>query len=257
MIDDPDVAGIRRLPEYENAYSGAPLISVCIFTYNRAELLCERTLPSVVRQTYQNWEAIIVGDGCSDDTAERIAAIGDERLKFYNRPENGPYPADLRERSLSAGTYAANEAFARSRGRWIAINNDDDDWTDDHLDVLFAEAKRTHAELVYGRMRVAIHGTGEESAFGSWPPALGEFAYQAAIYHGDLRDFLVDPEAYKVGEPGDWNLARRMLQAGVRFAFLPRSVGTYHLASNHIHQDWWSDHARRHSLPELSSPSSQ
>jgi hypothetical protein len=244
-IVDPDLDAIRVNPAYETAYKGKPLVSVCIYTYNRARVLCERTLPSVLRQTYTNWEAIVVGDGCTDDTAEQIAALGDSRLRFYNRPENGPYPADPRERSLSAGTFAANEAFERSRGRWIAINNDDDDWTEDHLQVLLAEAQRTRAELVYGRMRVIIHGTGEESAFGSWPPALGQFAYQAAIYHGDLRDFRVDPQAYKEGEPGDWNLARRMLETGVRFAFLPRLVGSYHLAANHLHQDWWSDHARQ------------
>lgn len=244
MIHDPDLATIRQQAGYEDAYEGSPLLSVCIYTYNRAALLCERALPSVLRQTYENWEAVIVGDGCTDDTAERIAALGDERIRFYNREQNGPYSADPLERSLAAGTFAANEAFARSRGRWIACQNDDDDWTDDHLAVLLAEAQRTHAELVYGRMRVAIHGTGEESGFGSWPPSLGNFAFQGALHHGDLRGYRVDSDAYKRGEPGDWNLARRMLEAGVRFAFLPRDVGTYHLAEGHIHQAWWSEHAR-------------
>ena len=246
---DPDVAQIRANPQYEDAYRGDPLVTVCIYTYNRAQVLCERSIPSVLAQTYTNWEAIVVGDGCDDDTAERIAALNDERLHFFNRPENGPYPADPRARSLVAGTYAANEAFSRARGRWIAINNDDDDWSPDHLAVLIKEAQRTHAELVYGRMRVAIHGTGEESAFGSWPPQLGEFAFQAAIYHGDLRGFQVDINAHAIGEPGDWNLARRMLAAGVRFSFLPEAVGTYHLAAQHIHQDWWSEHARRPKTP--------
>ena len=249
MIDDPDISEIRQLPNYEAAYEGSPLVSVCIYTYNRADLLCERALPSVLRQTYQNWEAVIVGDGCTDDTAERIAALGDERIRFSNRATNGPYSADPLERSLSAGTFAANEAFEQSRGRWIACQNDDDDWTEDHLAVLLAEAQRTHAELVYGRMRVAIHGTGEESAFGSWPPQLGEFAFQGAVYHGDLREFQVDIDAHAIGEPGDWNLARRMLAAGVRFSFLPQAVGTYHLAARHIHQDWWSEHARRQKTP--------
>jgi len=252
---DPDLAAIRANPQYEDAYRGDPLVTVCIYTYNRAQVLCERSIPSVLAQTYTNWEAIVVGDGCDDDTAERIAAFGDDRLHFFNRPANGPYPIDPLARSLVAGTYAANEAFSRARGRWIAVNNDDDDWTPDHLAVLIKEAQRTHAELVYGRMRVAIHGTGEESAFGRWPPQLGEFALQAAVYHADLRGFQVDIDAHQLGEPGDWNLARRMLEAGVRFAFLPEAVGTYHLAANHLNERWWSERARRSLDPSFAPKS--
>jgi len=244
-MNDPDLDPIRRLRSYEEAYVGTPLVSVCIATYQRARILCERTLPTVLRQTYTNWEAVIVGDACLDDTAARIAALGDPRLHFYNRPLNGPYPEDPRRRWLVAGTYPANEALARVRGCWIALMNDDDEWTDDHLAVLLAEAQRTHSELVYGRMRVQIHGTGQESSFGDWPPQLGEFGFQAAMYHGDLRGFQFDVDAHELDEPGDWNLARRMLATGVRAAFLPRVVGTYHLAANHSGQEWWSKRATR------------
>ena len=244
-MKDPDLEPIRNLASYEEAYVGTPLMSVCIATFQRARILCERTLPTVLNQTYSNWEAVIVGDACQDDTAARIAALGDSRLHFYNRPVNGPYPEDARRRWLVAGTYPANDALSRARGRWIAIMNDDDEWTADHLAVLLAEAQRTRAELVYGVMRVLIHGTGEESSFGGWPMQHGNFGFQAAIYHGDLRAFQFDPAAHELDEPGDWNLARRMLVAGVRAAFLPRVVGTYHLAVDHPGQAWWSERATR------------
>lgn len=242
---DPGLAGIRSNPNYDDAFSGEPLISVCIPTLNRAKLLCERSLPSVIAQTYTHWEAIVVGDGGTDDTAERIAALGDPRVQFFNLTLNGPYPDDDNARWQVAGTNASNEAAARANGRWIAVNNDDDDWSPDHLAVLFAEAQRTRAEVVYGRMRIAIHGTGEESAFGMWPPQLGDFAFQSAIVHADLRGFRADVNAYKLGEPGDWNLARRMIEAGVRFAFLPDIVGTYHLYAGHMREGAWSDRVRR------------
>ena len=115
-LDDPSVDAIRGLASYKEAFAGAPLISVCIATYQRARILCERTLPTVLRQTYRNWEAVIIGDGCHDDTAERIAAIGDARIRFYNRPANGPYPAEPRSRWLVAGTYASNAAIRARRG---------------------------------------------------------------------------------------------------------------------------------------------
>jgi len=242
-MNDPDLAPIRSLASYEEAYVGTPLITVCIPTYQRAHILSERSLPTVLRQSYTNWEAIIVGDACQDDTASRIAALGDPRLHFYNRPVNGPYPDEPRRRWLVAGTYPGNEALSRARGRWIAGMNDDDEWTDDHLAVLLAHAQRTRAELVYGRMRVAIHGTGQESSFGNWPMQHGDFGFQAAIYHGDLRAFRLDIAAHELDEPADWNLARRMLSAGVRASFVPRVVGTYHLAANHPGQEWWSKRA--------------
>ena len=48
-------------------------MTVRIATWNRAELLVERALASLRAQGYERWEAIVVGDACTDDTADRIA----------------------------------------------------------------------------------------------------------------------------------------------------------------------------------------
>ena len=63
-----------------------PLVSVRIPTYNRGELLIKRTIPSVLNQTYQNFEIIIIGDHCTDNTETLVKNIHDERIKFYNLP---------------------------------------------------------------------------------------------------------------------------------------------------------------------------
>jgi len=244
-VQDPNIADIRDSLSYEEAFVGNPLVSVMIHTYHRAAILCERTLPTVFFQTYDNWEVVIVGDGCEDDTGDRIEALRDARIRYSNLSANGPYPDDPIERSLAAGTYSANAAIAQVRGQWIAPLNDDDEWTEDHIAILLREAQRSRAELIYGMMRVLIEGTGEEATFGLWPPQIGDFGFQAAIYHAGFSGFRVDPTAYQRGEPGDWDLARRMLDAGVRFGFLPRIVGSYHLAPNHRGQAWWSERARR------------
>ena len=61
-----------------------PLVTVCIVTADRGELLAERALASVARQTYTNLQVIIVGDQCEDDTAERVSSFNDRRFQFIN-----------------------------------------------------------------------------------------------------------------------------------------------------------------------------
>jgi hypothetical protein len=224
------VEAMRRESGYEEAWHGEPLISVRIATYNNAEVLVDRALASVLRQTYTNWEAIVVGDACTDDTERLIAAIGDDRIHFENLPVRGPYPTDATSLWHTAGIPPANRALELARGRWIAPLDHDDEFDDDHLEVLLAEAQRTHAELVYGKWRMvdAENGRLFDHAFGGeYPPVSGAIAFQAALYHGKLTRFRYDMNTYLVGEPGDRNLARRLWEAGVRFAVLDRVVVTY------------------------------
>ena len=76
-----------------NPLPGQPLVSVNVATYNRAKLLTERCIPSVLGQTYDNLELIVVGDGCTDETEELVAEIDDPRLTFVNLPRDS-YPED-------------------------------------------------------------------------------------------------------------------------------------------------------------------
>lgn len=224
---------IRAADSYAAAFEGDPLVSVRIATYHAPDLLCERAIASLLRQTYTNWEALVVGDHCTDDTEERVRAVGDPRIRFWNLPFRGPYPDDPRARWLVAGANPANAGIRASRGAWIAPLDHDDEWEDDHIEVLLREAQRTQAELVYGRMRVVNEETGEQSELGAWPPAMGQFAFQGAIHHRGIGAFEYDLNCQFSAEPGDWNLARRMWAAGVRFGFLDRIVGTYHHQPRH------------------------
>ena len=57
------------------------LISVIVTTYNRSSLLIE-TINSILNQTYQNFELIIVDDGSTDNTEELVKKIPDARVKY-------------------------------------------------------------------------------------------------------------------------------------------------------------------------------
>lgn len=88
---------LKTSRENQTAYSEneEPLVSVLIPTYNRAKILVERTIPSVLKQTYQNFEIIIVGDHCADDQVEILNNLNDKRIKFCNLPNRGNYPKIL------------------------------------------------------------------------------------------------------------------------------------------------------------------
>ena len=222
---------LRASEAWARAYAEPePLVTVRIATWNRAELLVERALASLRAQGYERWEAIVVGDACTDDTAERLAALGDPRVRFDQPAAAGPLsrrPA----RALAGRGHPADEPRRASwrRGTWIAPLDDDDEWEPDHLEVLLAAARREEAELAYGRLRGVHHDPPVTIEIGHWPPRIGDFGFQAAIYNAALRDFGYDPACRHVGEPGDWNLARRMWEAGVRFTFVDRVVATWHV----------------------------
>lgn len=240
-----DVMRLRRDPAYAEAYGDRPLVSARIGVYRPGPELFERALASIRAQTYGHWEAILVCDGPEPETAARVADLGDERIRCVQRPRNGPYPEDPAARWRVAGVHPFNHAVALARGAWIAPLDQDDEWASDHLEVLLDAARRTGAEVVFGVARVVLED-GEETWFGSWPPRLGEFGFQAAIYHAGLREFTYDVNAHLVGEPADWNLARRMLEAGVSFEFVERIVSSYWPTPGQ-EPEWgyWQDRLRR------------
>lgn len=63
-----------------------PLVSVCIPAYNNAEYIKD-TIDSILNQTYQNIELVIVDDNSKDNTYELIQEIGDERIKLYHNAD--------------------------------------------------------------------------------------------------------------------------------------------------------------------------
>jgi len=97
-----------------------PLISVVIPTYNNASLVVE-AVESVLAQTYERSELIVVDDGSTDDTAERLARFGD-RLRFI-RQENHGVPT------------ARNAGIRAGQGELVAFLDSDDLWLPRKLEV--------------------------------------------------------------------------------------------------------------------------
>lgn len=200
-----------------------PLVSVVIPTWNRGELLATRTIPSLLSQTHRNWEAVIVGDACTDDTAERLAALGDSRIHFENLAQRGVYPEDPLKRWMVAGCAPANRALELVRGAWIAYLDDDDVYMSDHIEVLLRHALATDAEFVFG-VGEFQRSEKEWLTIGKLPPEPGNVTHSSVLYRSYLRFLKHDPEAWKASVGADAHLWGRMYALGVRFAFLDRVV---------------------------------
>lgn len=216
---------VRSSPEYRRALEDPqPLVSIRIATYNRSQLLLERAIPSALAQTYKNIEVVVVGDGCSDDTFDRLAQLRDPRITFFNLPHQGIYPEQPRPRWMVAGAPAMNEAAQRARGEWIAPLDDDDAFLPDHVEQLLETARTGRFEMVYGNLKVKAAAPGQDYELRKYPPAYGHFGFQGALYMSALRFFEYDLKAWVLDEPGDWNLCRRMLESGVRVGWADRPV---------------------------------
>jgi Glycosyl transferase family 2 len=141
----------------------------------------------------------------------------------------GPYPRDPRDLWHVAGIPPRNLGMTLARGSWIAPLDDDDAFHQNHVEHLLELAKRDRKEVAYGILR-CLMSDGSEFPLGTYPPELGQFGWQSAIFHGGLRFFEMELADALFFSPADWSLCRRMIRAGVRFGML-NDVVTDHYES--------------------------
>ncbi|MEO7306412.1 MAG: glycosyltransferase family A protein [Ferruginibacter sp.] len=98
-----------------------PKISIIMPTWNRAAYIME-AVESIICQTWQNWQLIIVDDGSTDNTEEIIAGIKDSRVEFYKAGKIG------------LGIRLKNIGIERSDGELIAFIDSDDLWAPTKLE---------------------------------------------------------------------------------------------------------------------------
>lgn len=115
-----------------NTSPQSPLFSVVIPAYN-AERFIGLTIKSILRQTVQDFEIVVVNDGSTDGTAELLASIQDTRLRVVHRENGGE-------------CVARNHGLREARGKYIAFLDSDDVWLTNHLEqaLYFLE---THVEI--------------------------------------------------------------------------------------------------------------
>jgi glycosyltransferase involved in cell wall biosynthesis len=196
-----------------------PNVSVVLPTFNRTRSLAA-AMTSVLTQSYEDFELIVVDDASSEDVEGLVRGFGDSRVRYVRRPVNGGAAA------------ARNTGVAEARGKYIAFQDSDDIWLPgklmkqialfstlpDHVRVV------TGAKIIYGRDEFYNFGAGKVAYA---PPPQGKLrldedqlghllrenriSLQNALFRRDcIADAVWFDSCARANE--DWEFAIRLVQ---------------------------------------------
>ena len=192
--------------------SAPPRLTAIIPTFNWSTVL-PHSIGSVLGQSFADFELLVVGDGCTDDSQAVVESIGDPRVRWINLPSNSGHQSGPN-----------NEGLRQARGEFVAYLGHDDLWLPHHLSSAVA-ALDSGADVAFGVTAIiGPDGSRTESSFtrssyrpGMWlPPSCVAHRLRVTRSVGGWRhhrELTVDPEV---------DLWRRAFEGGHTFRFVPR-----------------------------------
>lgn len=130
-----------------------PLITIIIPTFNRAATI-SRTIDSILNQTYQNFEIVVVDDGSVDETSEILAKYDDNRIRIILHDLN------------KGVTAAKNTGLNNIEGDWFTILDSDDEIVSQALEVMINVALQLDNEVTAVTCNCIDSSTGKFSGSG-------------------------------------------------------------------------------------------
>jgi glycosyltransferase involved in cell wall biosynthesis len=219
-----------------------PKIFIYTPTYNRGSILIERSVRTVLAQTYKNFVYFVVGDCCTDDTAALMNKISDPRIRFVNLSKRcRRYPPTAEHHWFAGPVVAANYALSHIDGKcsWIARIDDDDQWVEDHIESSLNFALEGNWEFVtsntcavrYGKQYLEpgeyLYGEYfrerlQDTSRYVYNPRIG--ATSTLLYRTYLSYFRYNIDCWrgKHNRVNDVNLYHRLGTAGVRMGYLDK-----------------------------------
>jgi len=223
-----------------------PTVSVIMSTFNRAEKYLPRAIESVLSQTYQDFELIVVDDCSTDNTLEVCHSYStkDKRVIYHRTEKNS-----------GSDTRPKNAGIVKSRGKYIAYLDDDCEYLEHHLEILVKKLeKNPDLDLVYSDMEIYNDEKPEEPP----QPAIAKhFDAQFLLNRNYIdtsevmhrRDLIFAVGGWDESLPKfvDWNLWVRMMKWGGKFERVPIISLKYYVfpnrKSNRVPSRSWVDQA--------------
>lgn len=180
-----------------------PEISIVIPTYNRADKIAI-AIQSILKQSFEDWECIVVDDGSEDNTETVIKKIEDARVRYYKLEQN------------KGACYARNYGILKSKGKYIAFQDSDDYWERDKLEKQISFLQKKGLDVTFCRLRSVekkiryVPKNSFHYDIVSHEVALSRFTGSTQTFFGKRSCFLDVPFDENLPRFQDWELIMRM-----------------------------------------------
>jgi len=129
------------------SFMATPLVSVIIPAYNHEKYIAA-AVDSVLRQSCDDLELIVIDDGSTDQTGEVVQSYHDKRLSYFYQDNQDAY-------------HTINRGIGMAKGDYLAILNSDDVYTEDRLEKLLTHQRESNAQCIFTDV-IPISDTGVE-----------------------------------------------------------------------------------------------
>lgn len=225
----PDALEILHEKEKIKTFSYQPLISITVPTYNTPAEFLHECIRSVLVQSYENWELVLVDDASPESTAREIIkeyAAKDARIKY----------AFLKKNHHIAG--ATNEAIKLSTGEFVGLfDHDDILWPNALYEVVKALNEERDIDFIYTDEDKIIETKSRhaEPFFKpDWSPALLQTCNYITHFSVFRRD-LLDKVGYEDGAYNgaqDWEMIMRATRNAAKIHHIPKIVYSWRVHDN-------------------------
>ena len=213
-----------------------PFFSIVIPTYNRVDIL-SRSVDSVLSQTYQKFELIIIDNGSTDDTQQWLHDNYQDDRVIYHYQKGSGSPASPR-----------NTGISLAKGQWVCLLDSDDRWDKYKLQCVFDSIQaNTDVDVVCHNENVYYESTDSVDKILKYGPASNSMYKDMLIFGNRLStsatsiriEFLRDNnlqfnELSEFATVEDYDLWLNLAKCNANFVFLSESLGFYTVGESNM-----------------------